>query len=57
MKKFLVTYSPSSTTTEVIVEAENEDQALEYWANDKNIVSTKEIKHDDGNLDVEEEVQ
>ncbi|MFD1350190.1 hypothetical protein [Oceanobacillus caeni] len=54
MKKFKVTYVPNSKTIECIIEAENEDEAFYNWTEDKNIISEKEIEHDDSSVDVEE---
>lgn len=48
---------PDSKTIEAVVEAENEDQAFEFWVNDveERIISESTIEHDDGFLDIEEE--
>ncbi len=57
MKKYKVTSHDPSVVKEYIVLAKTEDEALENWGEDKNIVSSNKTVYGDDFLDVEEIVE
>jgi hypothetical protein len=53
MKKWTVYSTPNTETTETVVLAETEEEAIDNWSDDKNIISKRTIKHDNGYLEAQ----